>query len=118
LIKVRSRSRTSPDRPPAPRRTLWRWCAGPRPGPVDIDTRLAGCLRRFDSEHTYRFAKNTLGWTAPAIRTPAQADRWTWLIVVTYTQRRLARGRIADDRLPWQRPPPPGRLTPASPLKV
>jgi hypothetical protein len=27
-------------------------------------------LRRFDIEHTYRFAKGTLGWTTPALRTP------------------------------------------------
>jgi hypothetical protein len=70
-------------------KTLWLWCAGP--GPVDIDTAWRAYLRRFDIEHTYRFVKNTLGWTAPAIRTPAQADRWTWLIVVAYTQLRLAR---------------------------
>lgn len=91
-------------------KTLWLWCTGL--GPVDIDTAWRAYLRRFDIEHTYRFAKNTLGWTAPAIRTPAQADRWTWLIVIAYTQLRLARGLVADDRLPWQRPRPPGRLTP------
>ena len=57
--------------------------------------------------------KNTLGWTAPALRTPEQADRWTWLILAAYTQLRLARGLIADNRLPWQRPRAPDKLTPA-----
>jgi len=33
----------------------------------------------------FRFAKNTLGWTTPALRTPEQADRWSWLIVAALT---------------------------------
>jgi DDE superfamily endonuclease len=92
-------------------KTLWLWVASSEP--VNIDTAWRAYLRRFDIEHTYRFVKNTLGWTAPAIRTPAQADRWTWLIVATYTQLRLARGLVADNRLPWQRPRAPSKLTPA-----
>jgi hypothetical protein len=71
-----------------------------------------GSQRRFDIEHTYRFAKNTLGWTTPALCTPEQADRWTWLVVAGYTQLRLARGLVADLRLPWERHREPGRLTP------
>lgn len=57
--------------------------------------------------------KNILGWTAPALRTPEQADRWTWLIAAAYTQLRIARPLVADLRLPWERPKAPGRLTPA-----
>ena len=82
-------------------------------GIVERDLAWRAYLRRFDIEHTYRFVKNTLGWTAPALRTPEQADRWTWLIVAAYTQLRLARGLVADDRLPWQRPRAPDKLTPA-----
>src|SRR6266480_4439383 len=63
-------------------------------------------------EHTVRFAKQTLGWTTPRPRHPAQADRWTWLVLAGYTQLRLAREVVADKRLPWERPRPPGRLTP------
>ena len=44
---------------------------------------------------------------------PAAADRWTWLIIACHAQLRLARRLAADIRLPWQRPCPPGRLTPA-----
>ncbi len=44
---------------------------------------------------------------------PEAADRWTWLIIACYAQLRLARPLAADLRLPWQRPCPPGRLTPA-----
>jgi hypothetical protein len=57
--------------------------------------------------------KQTLGWTAPKIRTPRAADRWTWLIIAAYTQLRLARPLAADLRRPWEQPAEPGRLTPA-----
>jgi len=57
--------------------------------------------------------KQVLGWTAPKIRDPAAADRWTWLIIAVYAQLRLARPLAADLRRPWERPAPPGRLTPA-----
>ena len=70
-------------------------------------------LRRFDLEHTFQLLKQTLGWTRPKIRTPAAADRWTWLVIATHTQLRLARPLAADLRRPWERPTTPGRLTPA-----
>jgi DDE superfamily endonuclease len=92
-------------------KTLWLWHSGP--DPVDLDLCWRAYLRRFDIEHTYRFTKNTLGWTTPSPRTPEQADRWTWLVVAAYTQLRLARPVIDDLRLPWERPHDPGQLTPA-----
>jgi hypothetical protein len=70
-------------------------------------------LRRFDEEHTFRLFKQTLGWTAPKIRSPQAADRWTWLIIGAHTQLRLARPLAADLRRPWERPLPAERLTPA-----
>jgi hypothetical protein len=93
------------------KKTLWLWWSGP--GEVDLDVCWRAYLRRFDIEHTYRFAKNTLGWTTPALCTPEQADRWTWLVVATYTQLRLARTLVADLRLPWERRRAPDKLTPA-----
>ena len=57
--------------------------------------------------------KQALGWTVPRPRHPEQADRWTWLVVAAYTQLRLARAVAADERLPWERPRPPGKGTPA-----
>jgi hypothetical protein len=92
-------------------KTLWLWWSGP--GRPDLDTCWRAYLRRFDIEHTYRFAKNTLGWTTPSLCTPDQADRWTWLIVAAYTQLRLARGLVDDQRLPWEKPRAPDKLTPA-----
>jgi hypothetical protein len=70
-------------------------------------------LRRFDEEHTFRLFKQTLGWTAPKLRSPEAADRWTWLIISAHTQLRLARPLAFDLRRPWERPLPPERLTPA-----
>ncbi|HVA73465.1 MAG TPA: NF041680 family putative transposase [Acidimicrobiales bacterium] len=92
-------------------KTLWLWWSGP--GTPDLDLCWRAYLRRFDIEHTYRFAKSTLGWTTPAIRTPEQADRWTFLVVAAHTELRLARGLVADLRLPWERPRDPSLLTPA-----
>jgi DDE superfamily endonuclease len=92
-------------------KTLWLFWSGP--GIPDLDLCWRAYLRRFDIEHTFRFAKNTLGWTSPSLCTPQQADRWTWLIVAMLTQLRLARGHIEDLRLPWERPRDPHQLTPA-----
>ncbi len=64
-------------------------------------------------EHTFRLFKQVLGWTAPKLRGLAAADRWTWIVIACQAQLRLARPLAADLRLPWERPAPPGRLTPA-----
>jgi hypothetical protein len=91
--------------------TLWLWWSGP--GTPDLELCFHAYLHRFDLEHTYRFVKHTLGWTAPSLQTPRQADRWTWLTIAVYTQLRLARGLVDDTRLPWERPCHPAKLTPA-----
>jgi len=110
LVRVRVTRLPTRTRPP---KVLWLWWHGP--GRPDLDLLWRAYIRRFDLEHTLRFVKQTLGWTTPRVRHPEQADRWTWLVVVAYTQLRLARARAADQRLPWERPRPPGRL---SPLRV
>jgi len=92
-------------------KTLWLWWSGD--GEPDLDLCWRAYLRRFDIEHAFRFVKATLGWTTPAICNPAQADRWTWLVVAAYTELRLARGLVDDRRLPWERPRDPSLLTPA-----
>jgi len=98
------------DRDPKP---VWLWYSRTGAAPGEVDRCWQAFLRRFDLEHTFRLFKQVLGWTAPRIRAPQVADRWTWLIIAVHTQLRLAR-RLADDlRLPWERPAPPGRLTPA-----
>ena len=93
-----------------PPKVLWLWWAGP--GAPDLDLAWRAYVRRFDLEHTVRFAKQTLGWTMPRPRHPEQADRWTWLVLADYAQLRLARLVACDQRLPWERPRPPLRLSP------
>ena len=38
------------------------------------------------------------------MRDPEQVDRWSWLVLLAYTQLRLAHLVIADQRLPWEYP--------------
>jgi hypothetical protein len=92
---------------------LWLWWRGP--GAPDLAVLWRAYVHRFDLEHTYRFCKQVLNWTTPRVRHPEQADRWTWLVLLAYTQLRLARRAIADVHLPWERPQRPARraLTPA-----
>lgn len=54
----------------------------------------------------FRVIEQTLGRTRPKLRTPAAADRWTWLIIAAHTQLRLAR-LVADLRPPWEKPAQP-----------
>src|ERR1035441_1892399 len=90
---------------------LWLWWAGP--GAPDLDLIWRAYLHRFDIEHTYRLAKNTLGWDKAALRDPGQVSRWTWLIIAAITQLRLARPVAEDHRQRWERRRKPGKLTPA-----
>jgi hypothetical protein len=92
---------------------VWLWFSRTSAAAGDVDRLWQAFLRRFDLEHTFRLFKQVLGWTAPKIRDPQAADRWTWLIIVCHAQLRLARPLAADLRLPWERPALPGRLTPA-----
>jgi DDE superfamily endonuclease len=98
------------DRDPKP---VWLWWSRTGACPAGVDRCWQAFLRRFDLEHTFRLYKQVLGWTAPKLRDPPAADRWTWLIITAHAQLRLARPLADDLRLPWERPAPPGRLTPA-----
>lgn len=93
------------------KKTLWLWWSGPRT--PDLERCVRAYLHRFDIEHGFRLVKGTLGWTTPSLCTPEQADRWTWLVAAAFTQLRLARGLVADLRLPWERPRDPAKLTPS-----
>jgi hypothetical protein len=96
---------------------VWLWSSHTGADTDDLAAEIVRCwqayLRRFDEEHTFRLWKQTLGWTAPRIRSPEAADRWTWLVIIAYTQLRLARHLADDLRRPWERPLPAERLTPA-----
>lgn len=94
---------------------LWLWWYGE--GEPDLGLLWRGYVRRFDVEHAIKTFKSRLGWTTPRVRHPEQADLWTWVILAAYTQLRLARGVVADQRLPWEKPLPPPKLTPARVLR-
>lgn len=93
---------------------LWLWFSDTAITTGVMDRLWQMFLRRFDLEHTFRFLKQTLGWTKPRLRTPTAADQWTWLIIAAHTQLRLARHLTEDLRRPWEKATTtPGRLTPA-----
>jgi hypothetical protein len=95
-------------------RVLWLWWHDE--GEPDLDLLWRSYVRRFDLEHTFRFLKQNMGWSTPRVPHPDQADRWTWLVLAAFTQLRLARACVADQRLPWglpwERRYDIGRLTP------
>jgi hypothetical protein len=110
LVEVERLPRGESRREP---RVLWLWWHGPEGTAPDLDLIWRSYVRRFDLEHTFRFLKQSMGWTTPRVRHPEQADRWSWLVVAAYTQLRLARARVADlRRLPWERRYDTGGLTP------
>jgi len=95
-------------KPPAP---LWlAWIGGELP--ADLGDLWRDYILRFTVEHGFRFLKQVLGWTTVRPRDPKAADRWTWLLALALWQLWLARSLVADQRLPWERPLPPARLTP------
>jgi len=99
-------------------RVLWLWWHGSSGVLPDLDLLWRAYARRFDLEHTFRFLKQSMGWTTPRVRHPEQADRWTWLVLAAFTQLRLARPCVADRRLPWERRYDPDRLTPVRVRRV
>lgn len=92
---------------------VWLWWSRTGATASEVDRCWQAFLRRFDVEHTFRMMRQTLGWTAPRLRNPEAADRWTWVIVAAHTQLRLARPLVRDLRHPREKPAPPERLTPA-----
>jgi len=64
---------------------VWLWWSRADAADKDVDRCWMSFLRRFDIEHTFRLLKQTLGWTAPRLRDPAAADRWTWITIAAHT---------------------------------
>jgi hypothetical protein len=112
LVEVQRLPRGERRRKP---KALWLWWHGE--DEPDLDLLWQAYCRRFSIEHAIRFLKQSLGWTAPRVRHPEQADRWTWLVLAAYTQLRLARGVVADRRLPWEKPLSIEKLTPTRVLR-
>ncbi len=75
------------------------------PGPSSVGRRCCA------SPHSY--AERSSLKRAKRLSSKVAGDRWTWLVVVAYTQLRLARGLVDDIRMSWERPTDPAKLTPA-----
>lgn len=107
LIRITVTKLPKQTRDPKPLWLFW-------PGPIvpDLERTWQAYCARFQLEHTFKFVRYQLNWTTPRVRHPEQADRWTQLVLLAYTQIRLARPVVADQRLPWERPSPESKLTP------
>jgi len=94
------------DRQPGDRapKSVWLWHSRPYVADLCVPRLFHTFRRGFDLEYTFRFLKQTLGWTQPRLRHPDQADRWTWLIPAVYTQLHIARSLAGDLRRPWVKP--------------
>jgi hypothetical protein len=72
IIRVAVQRVPARTRPP---KVLWLWWAGPDDTHLDLDLVWRAYVRRFDLEHTVRFASRRLA--GPRHGHPEQADRWT-----------------------------------------
>jgi hypothetical protein len=101
-------STTTPGRTP---RTRWLWWAGPHSS-FDLAVLARAYPHRYTIEHMFRFLKQDMFLTGHTPLTATQADRWTHIVAIAYTQLHLARPLAADRRHSWQQPLPADRLTP------
>jgi len=70
---------------------------------VALSQVAAHYARRFSQEHGYRFLKQELLWTRVHVRTPAQFERWSWLVALVLNQLYLARELGQVLHRPWER---------------
>ena len=80
---------------------------------ADLVPIALGYVRRFSQEHGYRFAKQSLLWDKPRVRTPEQFERWSHLVAITYNHLVLARDLVEAELRPWenkQRPSTPQQV--------
>jgi hypothetical protein len=59
-------------------------------------------VHRFSQEHGYRFDKQSLLWQDAHVRTPAQFERWSWLVAVAHNLLVLARDGAYASLRPWE----------------
>jgi len=107
-----SESTSSTSRNPVAEQTRHSDSGGPDPARwTSNDAFVPTCGALTSSTHSGSRKAPSAGRRPSSART-AQAHRWTWLIVAAYNELRLARGLVADRRLPWERPCDPTKLTP------
>jgi len=80
---------------------LWLGWFGDTPPPLSSWWR--SYLRRYGVDHWYRFAKQSLQWTLPHLKTPEQSECWSDLMPLLTWELWLARQIVVDKPLPWQK---------------
>lgn len=92
----------------------WLWLAWLQGMPADLTLAQAWPVyfRRYAQDHWYRFAKQSLFWTQPCLKTPEQAETWSDLMPLITWELWLARPAVADQPLPWQKPQANAVMTP------
>lgn len=97
VLKVTRQGATNKKRDPKVSWFIW---FSKRPAPLELI--WLTYRRRFCVEHTYRFAKQDLLWTAPHLRTPDQFQLWTDLVSLVMAQLVIARPLVEGQRRPWE----------------
>ena len=69
-------------------------------------------LQRFAVDHWYRFAKQRLHWLVPQLTDVKACECWSALMPLITWQLWLARERVCDNPLPWQKPQEAEAMTP------
>lgn len=87
------------------------WLGDPPPG-LTLKDCWQVYFRRFAQDHWYRFAKHSLGWLLPHLKTPEQCECWSDVMVWITWELWLARPLVADRALPWQKAQVNAQMTP------
>jgi hypothetical protein len=97
VIRVERSQATNTQRDP---RTSWFVWIGDQQ--VEIPTVALSYVHRFSQEHGYRFEKQSLFWDEVRVRTPAQFERWSYLVAVAHNLLVLARDVAGPTLRPWE----------------
>src|SRR5579885_156606 len=69
---------------------------------ADLVTVGQSYIHRFSQEHGYRFDKQSLFWAEVRVRTPAQFERWSWVVAIAQNLLVLARDLAGASLRPWE----------------
>ena len=69
---------------------------------ADLVTVGQSYVHRFSQEHGYRFDKQSLFWADVRVRTPAQFERWSWVVAIVHNLLVLARDLAGASLRPWE----------------
>jgi len=86
-------------------RSMWLFYTGDVTVPgFSLGQLVALYTQRFDIEHGFRFAKQTLGWTCYNAGSAAAADTWTGVVIMAWALTCLCRHLASAFKLPWEKP--------------